>query len=55
MNDITPIAHPALTPAEPRPEGRQRKPDWIRVKAPMGAVYNETKGLMRRLGLNTGV
>ncbi len=38
--------------AEPTPI-RQRKPDWIRVKAPMGAAFNETKGLMRRLGLAT--
>jgi lipoic acid synthetase len=30
-----------------------RKPDWIRVKAPMSAEYGETKALMRRLGLNT--
>src|ERR1700749_3938720 len=25
----------------------QRKPDWIRVKAPSGAVYQETRELMR--------
>jgi lipoic acid synthetase len=43
MNEITPIA---------RPE-RQRKPDWIRVKAPMGKAFEETKGLMRRKGLAT--
>ena len=30
-----------------------RKPDWIRVKAPMSAEYAETKALMRKLGLNT--
>ncbi|MDO7842724.1 lipoyl synthase [Sphingomonas immobilis] len=43
MNEITPIA---------RPE-RQRKPDWIRVKAPMGKAFEETKDLMRRKGLAT--
>ena len=32
---------------------KQRKPDWIRVKAPMGLAFNETKGLMRKLNLNT--
>ncbi len=38
--------------ATPRPP-RQRKPDWIRVKAPMGASFAETKALMRRLDLAT--
>jgi lipoyl synthase len=32
---------------------RPRKPDWIRVKAPMGAAFAETKALMRRLNLAT--
>ena len=32
---------------------RERKPDWIRVKAPTGAVFNETRKLMRDLSLNT--
>jgi lipoyl synthase len=32
---------------------RARKPDWIRVKAPMGAAFAETKALMRRLNLAT--
>ncbi|MDY0883072.1 lipoyl synthase [Dongia soli] len=31
----------------------QRKPDWIRVKAPVSIEYAETKALMRRLNLNT--
>ena len=43
MNDLA---------AAPRPE-RQRKPDWIRVKAPVSKGYHETRGLMRGLGLNT--
>ncbi|MBC7986463.1 MAG: lipoyl synthase [Sphingomonadaceae bacterium] len=32
---------------------RARKPDWIRVKAPVGAAFNETRRLMRELNLNT--
>ncbi|MFM9935997.1 MAG: radical SAM protein, partial [Novosphingobium sp.] len=41
MNDQSPIVP------------RQRKPDWIRVKAPVSKGYNETRELMRGLGLNT--
>jgi lipoic acid synthetase len=40
-------ALPAATPA------KQRKPDWIRVKAPMGVAFTETRNLMRRLNLAT--
>ena len=36
----------------PVPE-RQRKPDWIRVKAPTSRAYGETRALMRELNLNT--
>ncbi|HSG57362.1 MAG TPA: lipoyl synthase [Paracoccaceae bacterium] len=32
---------------------RQRKPDWIRVKAPVSKGYHETRQLMRDLSLNT--
>jgi lipoic acid synthetase len=32
---------------------RQRKPDWIRVKAPTSPGYHETRKLMRSLGLVT--
>jgi lipoyl synthase len=35
------------------PFGRPRKPDWIRVKAPMGTAFTETRDLMRRLNLAT--
>jgi len=35
-----------------RPQ-RQRKPDWIRVKAPTSKGFAETKKLMRELNLNT--
>jgi lipoic acid synthetase len=31
----------------------QRKPEWIRVKAPTSPEYHETRALMRRLNLNT--
>ena len=30
-----------------------RKPDWIRVKAPGSAVYNETRNIVRQHGLHT--
>jgi lipoyl synthase len=43
MNDLS---------AAPRPE-RQRKPDWIRVKAPVSKGFQETRALMRELSLNT--
>ncbi len=46
MNDL------ANTPDAARPE-RQRKPDWIRVKAPVSKGYHETRKLMRDLNLNT--
>ncbi len=32
---------------------RTRKPEWIRVKAPVSPEYHETRKLMRRLNLNT--
>ncbi|HNJ47203.1 MAG: lipoyl synthase [Novosphingobium sp.] len=43
MNDLS---------SPPKAE-RQRKPDWIRVKAPTSKGYGETRQLMRGLGLNT--
>jgi lipoic acid synthetase len=42
----------AMKTIEPKPR-RQRKPDWIRVRAPMGETFNETRKLMRELNLNT--
>ena len=42
-------ADPASVPQAPRP----RKPDWIRVKAPVSAGFMETRKLMRRLNLAT--
>ncbi len=38
---------------EPAVRTRQRKPDWIRVKAPTSPGYHETRKLMRSLGLVT--
>ncbi|WP_375427489.1 lipoyl synthase [uncultured Sphingomonas sp.] len=43
MNDMSPVARAP----------RERKPDWIRVKAPTSVGFAETKALMRRLGLST--
>ena len=42
MNEPLPIARP-----------RERKPDWIRVKAPTSLAFSETRQLMRRLNLAT--
>jgi len=36
-----------------RPDTSRRKPDWIRVKAPVSKTYHETRALMRELNLNT--
>jgi len=47
MNDLSPEQHPA------KDAPRQRKPDWIRVKAPTSKGYNETRDLVRGLSLNT--
>lgn len=47
MNDLSSVPQP-----EAKPE-RQRKPDWIRVKAPTTKGYGETRQLMRDLNLNT--
>src|SRR5690606_29736706 len=47
MNEITKIPSPSGKPV------RQRKPDWIRVKAPMGKGFEETRKLMREHKLNT--
>ena len=50
MNDL------ARTPPSDQPSerpARQRKPDWIRVRAPVSEGYHETRRLMRELNLNT--
>ncbi len=43
MNEMSPL---------PKPE-RQRKPDWIRVKAPTSAGFAATRALMRSKSLTT--
>src|SRR4029453_10907138 len=43
----------APLPVPPQGPERQRKPDWIRVKAPVSKGYQETRDLMRALNLNT--
>ena len=48
MNDLSSAPTPEESPAP-----RQRKPGWIRVKAPVSKGYHETRRLMRDLGLNT--
>ncbi|MEC8179648.1 MAG: lipoyl synthase [Pseudomonadota bacterium] len=48
MNDLSSAPEPQDNRA-PRP----RKPDWIRVKAPVSKGYHETRRLMRDLSLNT--
>ena len=48
MGAMNAPASPAATPSQ-----RSRKPDWIRVKAPTGPGYAETRKLMRELNLHT--
>jgi lipoyl synthase len=51
MNDLA-SAPQSDQPSAERPV-RQRKPDWIRVRAPVSEGYHETRRLMRELNLNT--
>ena len=48
---MTTLRHPEKAHRPDNPV--QRKPDWIRVKAPVSREYHETRELMRRLKLNT--
>jgi lipoic acid synthetase len=51
MNDLSSTPKPTEDSGDqPR---KQRKPDWIRVKAPVSKGYHETRKLMRDLSLNT--
>lgn len=52
MNDLSNAPNNAPDPEGDRPN-RLRKPDWIRVKAPVSKGYQETRKLMRDLNLNT--
>lgn len=49
MNDLS---NPPAGGEKSRPP-RQRKPDWIRVRAPVSKGYRETRKLMRDLNLHT--
>jgi lipoic acid synthetase len=48
---VTKLRHPEKAHKPDNPIAR--KPDWIRVKAPMSREYQETRALMRQLGLAT--
>ncbi|MDE1914510.1 MAG: lipoyl synthase [Sphingomonadales bacterium] len=50
MNDLSSPLAPADQTSTPQ---TLRKPDWIRVKAPVSKEYGKTRDLMRGLGLNT--
>ncbi len=53
MTELSPIGMPSADGETADRPARVRKPDWIRVKAPMGAEFNNTRKLMRDLSLNT--
>jgi lipoic acid synthetase len=42
-----------LPVVQPRPEGRSRKPDWLRVKLPIGENYKKVRGLVDEYRLHT--
>jgi len=48
---MTIVRHPEKAHRPDNPV--KRKPDWIRVKAPVSREYHQTRELMRRLKLNT--
>jgi len=50
MSDLK-VRHPEKAHRPDNPVAR--KPDWIRVKAPVSKEYHETRRLMRSLNLNT--
>jgi len=54
MNDIETVPRVRHPEKVNRPDNPiQRKPAWIRVKAPVSKTYNETRELMRGLNLTT--
>ena len=53
MNVTLPVQSLVEGPIAPATPPRQRKPDWIRVKAPVSQGYADTRKLMRDLGLVT--
>ena len=52
MTDLSSAPRPDTSLPAPGPD-RPRKPDWIRVKAPVSKTYHETRALMRELDLHT--
>lgn len=38
---------------ELRPDGRVKKPEWLRVKLPTGKKHRELRGLVDKYQLNT--
>ena len=53
MNDLSTAPAPADTATDTSERLPLRKPDWIRVKAPVSKEYGKTRDLMRELSLNT--
>ena len=51
MSDARTLRHPEKAHRPDNPV--QRKPDWIRVKAPTSKEYAETKALVRKYNLHT--
>ena len=49
--DVFPKRHPEKQKNKPIPQ--PKRPDWLRVKAPAGRLFNETQNLMRDLNLVT--
>ncbi len=50
-NDRRPLRHPEKARRPDNPV--LRKPDWIRVKAPLGREYSQTEAIVREHGLRT--
>ena len=58
MLDVAPRSLDAKALRHPEKQNRPdtavlRKPDWLRVRAPGSATYNETKGIVKAHGLTT--
>jgi lipoic acid synthetase len=53
LRSSSPDTHSPQPPAGASGETVRRHPDWIRVRAPIGAEYTRLKGLVRTLDLHT--
>ena len=51
MNEIKKIRHPEKL--HKKDNISPPKPDWLRVKAPLGKIFDETKGLLEDLNITT--